>query len=64
MLGYEEMAGISALVDELGMDSEEVGGLVAWSMDLYEHGIITREDLGGIDLKGVTPGRPASFSRR
>lgn len=51
MLGYEEMTEFSALVDELGMDSEEVGGLVAWAMDLYEHGIITRDDLGGIDLR-------------
>jgi aldehyde:ferredoxin oxidoreductase len=51
MLGYEEMTELNALVDELGMDSEELGGLVAWAMDLYEHGIITREDLGGIDLQ-------------
>jgi aldehyde:ferredoxin oxidoreductase len=51
MVGYEEMTEISALVDELGIDSEEVGGLVAWAMDLYEHGIITKGDLGGIDLK-------------
>jgi aldehyde:ferredoxin oxidoreductase len=51
MLGYEEMAEINALVDELGMDSEELGGLVAWAMDLYEHGIISKEDLGGIDLQ-------------
>ncbi|MFH1124957.1 MAG: aldehyde ferredoxin oxidoreductase C-terminal domain-containing protein, partial [Pseudomonadota bacterium] len=28
-----------------------LGGLVAWAMDLYEHGIITKEDLGGIDLQ-------------
>ena len=51
MVGYEEMAEISSLEDELGMDGEELGGLVAWAMDLYEHGIITRDDLGGIDLK-------------
>lgn len=51
MLGYEEMTEISALLDELGMDGEELGGIVAWAVDLYEHGIITREDLGGIDLK-------------
>ncbi|MFC2059662.1 aldehyde ferredoxin oxidoreductase N-terminal domain-containing protein [Chloroflexota bacterium] len=51
MVGYEEMTEINALVDELGMDSEELGGLVAWAMDLYEHGIITKEDLGGIDLQ-------------
>lgn len=51
MVGHEEMTEFSALVDELGMDSEELGGLVAWAMDLYEHGILTREDLGGIDLQ-------------
>ncbi len=51
MVGYEEMTEISALTDELGMDGEEVGGIVAWAMDLYEHGIITKKDLGGIDLK-------------
>jgi aldehyde:ferredoxin oxidoreductase len=51
MLGYEDMTEVSALVDELGMDSEELGGLVAWAMDLYEHEIITKGDLGGIDLK-------------
>ncbi len=51
MLGYEEMTEINGLIDELGMDSEELGGLVAWAMDLYEHGIITREDLNGVDLQ-------------
>ncbi len=51
MLGLEEMAEISSLIDELGMDGEELGGIVAWAMDLYDHGIITRDDLGGIDLK-------------
>lgn len=51
MIGYEEMTEISSLEDELGMDGEELGGIVAWAMDLYEHGIISQEDLGGIDLK-------------
>ncbi|MEE8470165.1 MAG: aldehyde ferredoxin oxidoreductase C-terminal domain-containing protein, partial [Dehalococcoidia bacterium] len=51
MMGYEEMPEIVWLEDELGMDGEELGGLVAWAMDLYEHGIITKEDLGGIDLQ-------------
>ena len=51
MLGYEEMTEISALLDELGMDGEELGGIVAWAIDLYENGIITKEDLGGIDLQ-------------
>lgn len=51
MVGFEEMTEIASLEDELGMDGEELGGIVAWAMDLYEHGIITREDLDGIDLK-------------
>jgi aldehyde:ferredoxin oxidoreductase len=51
MVGFEEMAEIAPLEDELGMDGEELGGIVAWAMDLYEHGIITKEDLGGIDLQ-------------
>ncbi len=51
MVGYEEMAEIVSLEGELGMDGEELGGLVAWAMDLYEHGLITREDLDGIDLQ-------------
>jgi aldehyde:ferredoxin oxidoreductase len=51
MVGYEEMTEISALADELGIDAEEVGGIVAWAMDLYERGIITKVDLGGIDLQ-------------
>jgi aldehyde:ferredoxin oxidoreductase len=51
MLGYEEMIEIATLEDELGMDGEELGGIVAWAMDLYEHGILTKEDLGGIDLQ-------------
>lgn len=51
MLGHEDMTEVTPLVDELGMDSEELGGLVAWAMDLYEHGIITKKDLGGIDLQ-------------
>lgn len=51
MVGYDEQAEITGMVDELGMDSEEVGGLVAWAIDLYERGIITKKDLGGLELK-------------
>ncbi|MFC1988922.1 aldehyde ferredoxin oxidoreductase N-terminal domain-containing protein, partial [Chloroflexota bacterium] len=51
MIGYDETIEISTLLDELGMDSEEVGGLTAWAMDLYENGIISKEDLDGVDLR-------------
>ncbi len=50
LVGYEEMAYITSLDEELGIDGEEVGGIVAWAMELYDRGIITKEELGGIDL--------------
>ncbi len=51
LVGFEEEAYISPLTNELGMDAEESGGIVAWAMELYDRGIITKKDLGGIDLK-------------
>lgn len=51
LMDYEEMSYVTTLLDELGMDGEEAGGIVAWAMELYERGIITREELGGIDLR-------------
>jgi aldehyde:ferredoxin oxidoreductase len=51
MMGFDEVEEINTLVEELGLDAEDVHGHVAWAMDLYEHGLITRADLGGIDLK-------------
>ncbi|MFH1640213.1 MAG: aldehyde ferredoxin oxidoreductase N-terminal domain-containing protein [Chloroflexota bacterium] len=50
MLGYEEMTEIAPLENELGMDGEELGGIVAFAIDLYQNGIITREDLDGLEL--------------
>jgi aldehyde:ferredoxin oxidoreductase len=50
LVGYEEMTYIVPLLEELGMDGEEVGGLIAWAMELYDRGIISKTDLGGIDL--------------
>jgi len=51
MLGYDEVEEINSLLEELGVDAEDIQGHIAWAMDLYEHGIITRADLDGIDLK-------------
>jgi aldehyde:ferredoxin oxidoreductase len=51
MMGYDEVEEINTLIEELGVDAEDIQGLIAWAMDLYEHGIITKKDLGGIDLK-------------
>jgi aldehyde:ferredoxin oxidoreductase len=37
--------------NDLGLDSVEVGGLIAFAMDLYDRGIISREEAGGLDLE-------------
>jgi aldehyde:ferredoxin oxidoreductase len=38
------------VVNEYGMDGISIGVVVAFAMDLYEHGIITKEQTEGIDL--------------
>ena len=40
-----------ALVDELGFCGIQVGNLLAFTAELYQRGILTKEDLNGIDLK-------------
>jgi len=39
------------LVNKLGLDTLETGSLISWGMELFEKGIITKEDTGGLDLK-------------
>ena len=41
---------LCSYVDYLGFDGEDVSGVVAWMMECYEKGLVTKEDLGGIDL--------------
>jgi len=48
--GFDVQGYLSSYVDYLGLDSEDVSGVVAWMMECYERGLVTREDLGGIDL--------------
>ncbi|MBW1999078.1 MAG: hypothetical protein JRJ29_14085, partial [Deltaproteobacteria bacterium] len=48
--GYEVQAYLSSYVDFLGLDSEDVSGVVAWMMECYDRGLVTREELDGIDL--------------
>jgi len=48
--GFDEQMYLTPFVDELGLDSEDVSGVVAWMMECYERGLVTREDLDGIDL--------------
>ncbi len=38
------------LVDQFGMDNLETGSIISWAMELFELGIITTKETGGIDL--------------
>jgi aldehyde:ferredoxin oxidoreductase len=39
------------LCDEYGIDTISAGVSIAWAMELYEKGIITKKDTDGLDLK-------------
>jgi aldehyde:ferredoxin oxidoreductase len=39
------------IVNEYGMDGISIGVVVAFAMDCYEHGVLTKEQTDGIDLR-------------
>ncbi len=39
------------MVNEYGMDSVSTGASIAFAMECYENGILTKDDVGGIDLR-------------
>ena len=41
----------SQLCNMYGMDTISCGATIAWAMDCYEHGLLTSEDTGGIELR-------------
>lgn len=52
--GVENIDAIIAadrLADELGLDTMSAGVAIGFAMELYEKGILTKEDTGGIDLR-------------
>lgn len=46
----EAVAYANQLCNQYGMDTISCGATISWAMDCYEHGIITREDTGGMEL--------------
>lgn len=38
------------ILNDLGLDSSSTGGSIAWAMELYQRGIITKKETGGLDL--------------
>ncbi len=47
----QDVAQANLLCDDLGIDSISAGGCIAWAMEAYEKGILTKEDTDGLELK-------------
>jgi len=47
----EENVYLSSLIDDLGLCGIQCGNLLGFAGELYQRGILTREDLDGIELK-------------
>jgi aldehyde:ferredoxin oxidoreductase len=43
----DQMIALNNLVNELGLDASSTGTILAWAMELYQHGLITDEMTGG-----------------
>jgi len=53
LIGQEDLGGVvmlSDLVDRLGLDANESGWTIAWIMECYERGILTKQDLDGLEV--------------
>lgn len=44
------VAHLNKVLNNLGLDPASTGGAIAWAMDLYEQGIITKADTGALEL--------------
>ena len=54
LLGSMDLAGTckaGRVCNDLGMDTISAGSSIAWAMEAFEKGHLTREDTGGIDLR-------------
>jgi len=50
MESVEDVAYLNERCNELGMDTISLGGILGFAIEAYEKGIITKEDLGGVDI--------------
>jgi len=46
----EQVMRLNNILNELGLDSASAGSAISWAMELYQRGIITETDTGGLDL--------------
>ena len=46
----ESVIRLNNICNDLGFDTASTGSSIAWAMELYQRGIVTREQTGGLDL--------------
>lgn len=46
----EQILRLNNILNELGLDSASTGSAIAWAMELFQRGIITDRETGGLDL--------------
>ncbi len=46
----EQVLRLNNILNDLGLDSASTGSAIAWAMELYQRGIITQVQTGGLDL--------------
>lgn len=46
----EQVLRLNNILNDLGLDSASTGSAIAWAMELYQRGILTPKDTGGLDL--------------
>lgn len=51
----EAVSYANQICNQYGMDTISVGGIVAFAMECYERGILTKEDTGGVELRFGDP---------
>lgn len=54
VIGQDDVEGammLSGLTDRLGLENNEAGWLSAWLMECFEKGLITKEQMGGLEIR-------------
>ncbi len=46
----EQVIRFNNMLNDLGLDSASTGSAIAWAMELYQHGLITTANTGGLEL--------------
>jgi len=46
----QDVAQANLLCDDWGIDTISAGGVIAWAMECYQKGILTKQDTGGLEL--------------